>query len=538
MKTMTGGEAVVKALRAAGVDTIFGIPGTQNLPIFDALIDEPAIRLIVNRHEQGAGYLADGYARASGKPGVLVTVSGPGAANALTALGQAYSDSSPVVLISSQVSTASLDRDNEDFHQLRGELAIFQNVTKWQGRARSAAAIPGLVAEAVATARSGRPRPVYLEIPQDILGARGEATMAAPKEAAPIEPSDRQVLAAARILDTAERPLLYVGGGAMEAGEAVLALAERLRAPVVVSANGKGAVPETHPLVVGSGWGVHHPGPDLVERADVVLALGTRFGPLPTGYWTLKVPRLIHVDVDPAELGKHYPPELGIVGDMGLVARRLLDALDRIAAIPPESVWVDLDAHREARREALRSRAGDALDLLAALRAALPDDALLYNDLNTVSYWGWPGFRATKPRTYFYPSGFGSLGFGLPAAIGGKIARPERPVVALTGDGGALYTLHELATAVQYGIGVVVVVFNSGGYAAIKRDQERNWNGRTVGVDLASPDFVRLAEGFGARGRRVEKPAELGAAVAEAIQASGPTVIEAPCPEVVPPWVA
>lgn len=537
MASVTGGQAVVKALRAAGVDVLFGIPGTQNLPIFDALIDEPAIRLIVNRHEQGAGYMADGYARASGKPGVLVTVSGPGAANALTALGQAYSDSSPVVHLSSQVTASSLDRDNEDFHQLRGELAIFQNVTKWQGRARSVAAIPGLVAEAVAAARSGRPRPVYLEIPQDVLGACGDATICAPREPMPIEPAATQVLAAARILDAADRPLFYVGGGAMEAGEAILALAERLRAPIVVSANGKGAVPEDHPLVAGSGWGVHHPGTDLVERADVVLALGTRFGPLPTGYWTLKVPRLIHVDVDSSEFGKHYPPELSIVGEAGIVARRLLDALDRIAAIPPASPWLDLDAHRAARRESLRSRAGAALDLLAALRTALPEDALLYNDLNTVSYWGWPGFRATQPRTYFYPTGFGSLGFGLPAAIGGKLARPEHPVVALTGDGGALYTLHELATAVQYGIGVVVVVFNSGGYAAIKRDQERNWNGRTVGVDLASPDFVRLAESFGARGRRVESSAELASAVADAIPTDAPTVIEAPCPDVVPPWI-
>lgn len=532
---MTGGQAVVKALQAAGVDTVFGIPGTQNLPIFDALIDEPSIRLVVNRHEQGAGYMADGYARASGKPGVLVTVSGPGAANALSPLGQAYSDSSPVLLISSQVSSGSLDRDNEDFHQMRGALATFRNVTKWQGRARAVETIPRLMADAIAATRSGRPRPAYLEIPQDVLFATGGVDVLDPASAKPVEPAASKIATAAKTLAGAERPLLFVGGGAMDAADAILALAERLQAPIVVSANGKGAVPENHPLVVGSGWGVHHPGADLFEGADVVLALGARFGPLPTGYWKLHVPRLVHVDVDAAELGKHYPPEVGIVGDARLAALRLTQSLDDVAAAPPPASWVDLSAHRSVRNEALRARAGAALETLAALRAALPDETLLFNDLNTISYWGWPGFPVTKPRTFFYPSGFGSLGFGLPAAIGGKIARPDRPVVALTGDGGALYTLHELATAVQYGIGVVIVVFNSGGYAAIKRDQERNWHGRVVGVDLATPDFVRLAESFGADARRVDGTAELGAAVSEAVGTGRPTVIEAPCPDVVPP---
>lgn len=537
MVRVTGGQAVIQALKAAGVDTLFGIAGTQNLPIFDALVDEPAMRLVVNRHEQGAGYMADGYARASGRPGVLVTVSGPGAANALTPLGQAYSDSSPVLLIASQVDSASLDRDNEDFHQMRGALATFRNVTKWQGQARTVAAIPRLIAQAMAALRAGRPRPAYLEIPQDVLFSAGDVQIEDAPRLLETEPPAGVIHQAGGILAAAERPLLVVGGGAHGAGEAILALAERLQAPVVVSANGKGAVPDDHPLVAGSGWGAHHPGTDLFDAADTVVALGTRFGPLPTGYWKLSMPRLIHVDVDAAELGKHYPPEVGMVGDARLTAQRLNEDLDRRGHARPEKPWIDLDQHRSARRAAIDERARPALELLAAVRSALPEDGLLYNDLNTVSYWGWPGFAATRPRTFFYPSGFGSLGFGLPAAIGGKIARPDLPVVALTGDGGILYTLHELATAVQERIGVVIVVFNSGGYAAIKRDQEQNWRGRVIGVDLATPDFVRLAEAFGARGQRVDGPAALRKAVGDGFHADGPTVIEVPCPAVVPPWI-
>jgi acetolactate synthase-1/2/3 large subunit len=539
MTQMTGGQAVVAALKAEGVEVIFGIPGTQNLPIFDALVDEPAIRLIANRHEQGAGYMADGYARASGRPGVLVTVSGPGATNALSPLGQAFADSSPVLLLASQVSSRSLDRDAEDFHQLRDALKVLQSVTKWQGRARAVAAIPDLVHAAFRQLRAGRSRPVYLEIPQDVLFASGEVAIREPAAATPVAPDPSLISQAARILAGAERPAIYVGGGVITAGAsaAVRELAERLQAPIVVSANGKGAVPEDHPLFVGGGWGAHNVGTGALEQADVVLALGARFGPLPTNYWTIKIPRLIHVDVDPSELGKHYPPEIGIVADAGLAAEALASALWQIAHVTPAQPWLDVASFRALKLPAIEERARPALDSLRALRAALPDDALLYNDLNLVSYWAWPGFAACGPRTFHYPTGYGCLGFALPAAVGGKLARPEAPVVALAGDGGFLYTVHELATAVQYQVGVVAVVFNSQGFAAIKLDQERNWHGRTIGVDLPSPAIADLARAFGARGLKVDRLDEVAPAVTESIGQTGPTVIEAPAPEVVPPWV-
>ena len=360
MTSVTGGQALVQALKAEGVEVIFGVPGTQNLPIFDALVDEPAIRLIANRHEQGSGYMADGYARASGRPGVVVTVSGPGALNAMPALGQAYSDSSPVLLVSSQVNAASLDRDAEDFHQLRDAARVFQSVTKWQGRARSVAAIPGLVRAAFQELCSGRPRPVYLEIPQDVLFASGNAEPLPARPVGPLEPAAGLVERAAEILGSAQRPVFYVGGGAIHAGagETIMTLAERLQAPVVVSPNGKGAVAESHPLVVGSGWGAHQVGNAIIEQADVCLALGTRFGPYATSYWKLRFPRLIHVDADHAELGKQYQPEVGIVADARLAARSLVDALDRRGFAASEACWVDVAAHRLERRLAIEDHAG------------------------------------------------------------------------------------------------------------------------------------------------------------------------------------
>lgn len=535
---LTGAQALVRALRAEGVSVVFGIPGTHNLPLYDALHDEPAMRVVTTRHEQGAAFMADGYARATGEIGVCLTVTGPGVTNTLTALGQAYADSSPVLLIATQVPTDQLEREYEGFHELRRSLDVVGAVTGFAWRAPSATAIPFGLHAAFQHLRSRRPRPAFIEIPLDLLTRPAGDVAGHPLPVAETPPDPEAIAAAAALLGESRQPLLYLGGGVIRAGagRAALRLAEHRQAPVVCSPQGKGAVPEDHPLVLGSGWGAHHPARALLAQADLVLAVGTRFGPLPTDHWRLPLPaNLIHIDIDPTVIGRHYPTRLGIVAD----ARLALQALNAALADQParSAPWCDLAAQRAARRRVLMERAGEILAFFERLRAVLPPETVLCNDLTAVCYWAHAAFPVTQPRTFHYPTGFGTLGFALPAAIGAKIARPERPVVALAGDGGFLYTGQELATAVAWQVDVVAVVFNDHAYGAVKQDQVYHYGGRTIGCDLVSPDFVRLAQAFGARGLRVASLAEVPEAVAEALTLPGPTVIEAPSPAILPPWI-
>jgi acetolactate synthase-1/2/3 large subunit len=314
-------------------------------------------------------------------------------------------------------------------------------------------------------------------------------------------------------------------------------LITRLSVPVMMTSSGKGIVPEDHPLSLGDGWMVHQLGRAALEEADCILAIGVRFGPLTTSWWTREMKgRIIHVDIDETEIGKHVAASVGIVSD----AKQFVDALlaqlrDRPAADRP--VWIDPAATRERRRAAIRERAPEAVTTLEALRNVLPDDTLVFNDINGIACWGAGAFVCRQPRTFHYPIGFGCLGFALPAAIGARLARPDVPVVALSGDGGFLFSGHELATAVREGLAVVAVVFNDHAYGTIKADQNYRYPERSLGSDLRSPDFVKYAEAFGVAGCRVDAVSKVAQAVAAAIRRDEPTVIEAPCPQAVPPWL-
>ncbi|MBX6771177.1 MAG: thiamine pyrophosphate-binding protein [Chloroflexi bacterium] len=540
MPVLTGAQALVRALEAHGVRFVFGIAGTHNLPIFDALREARVIRTIVARHEQGAAFMADGHARATGRPGVVVTVTGPGVTNTLTALGQSYSDSVPVLHIATQLPTDRVDQECEDFHELRQSLQVTGAVTAWSARARSAAEIPALVSEAFRRFAAERPRPIFLEVPLDLLSVRAEVADPTPIEPRRRAPEDAPIAAAARLLAAARRPLIYAGGGVIASGatRALVDLAELLGAPMLVSANGKGAVPEDHPLFLGGGWGAHAFGREELAVADVVLAVGARFGPLPTAYWRLAIPgTLIHIDLDAREIGKHYPPAVGIVADARLALEALHAAVVEAGRVGPGRPWCDIVAARGRCLEAIRARAGAYLDCLAGLRKILPPEAILFNDLTSVAYWSSAGFPVTQPRTYHYPTGFGCLGHAFPAAIGARLACPDRPVVALAGDGGFLFTGQELATAILYRVPVVCVVFNDHAYGAVKVDQLVHFAGRAFANDLRSPDFVRLAEAYGARGCRVESLSDVPEAVAEALRGDEPAIIEVPVSPVIPPWI-
>jgi thiamine pyrophosphate-dependent acetolactate synthase large subunit-like protein len=528
MATMTGGKAVVEGLRAEGVRIVFGIPGLHTLPLYDALRTCPSIRHLTTRHEQGAAFMADGYARATGEPGVCLAITGPGATNTLTALGNAYCDSSPVFCITSEIATDHIGQGHEVFHELRDQLGLFAGVTAWNERAASVAEIPRAVHRAMVSLRTGRPRPAHLEIPIDVLAATGEVEIAAPVAVERPAADPGQVAAAAALLAGARVPLIYAGGGVNAAGAnaALVSLAERLRAPVLTTFTGKGAMPEDHPLSLGCGPWRRGVIADIIARADLLLVVGARLAQVETRDWTLPLPKtLVHVDIDSTVIGRHYPATVGVVGDARRALEQIGAALAGRAAHRAPSPAAEIAQWQAAERARLQKDLG--FGFMAALRAALARDAIITNDAALVNGWTAQRFPSYTPRSFLFPSGFAALGFALPAALGAKVAFPERQVVAVCGDGGFLFTAQELATAVQYGVAVVVLVFNDGSYGSIARLQESHF-GEAFAADLVNPDFVRLAEAFGAWAARASTPEALRAALEAALRSHQPALIEVP----------
>ena len=522
---MTGGEAVAAALAAHGVDTVFGLPGAHNLSLYDALIEAP-VRHVLARHEQGAAFMADGYARACGRPGVCVVTSGPAALNTITSLGTAYSDSSPVLCIASQIPAAGIGREKGYLHECSDQLACFRPVTGWCGRADSVAAIPGLLREAFASMSSGRPRPAALEIPCDVLDASGEAEIRGPIQVERLQPGDAAVEEAAAALREAESPVIWAGGGVIASGASaeLRQLAETLQAPVFTTVLGKGAFPEDHPLAAGTAI-LHPQAQEFLAQRDVVLAVGTRFTEEETSGWKLRLPEtLVHLDVDAAEIGRNYPASVALVGD----ARQSLRAIGALlAGLEPRSRTAEVAALRKGIVADCRELAPEGVELVAALQEGLPRDAVLVSDLTVAAYWCRRLLELYEPRANIYPWGFCTLGFGLPAAIGAKLACPERPVVCLSGDAGFLFNCQELAVAAEAGLPVVVLLFNDNGYGALRPQQIHRF-GRKHAVDVHNPDFVALARAFGVEARRVTEVGWLGPALAEALEAGVPAVIEVP----------
>jgi acetolactate synthase-1/2/3 large subunit len=531
----TGGEWVVEALTREGVRHVFGIPGVHNLAVYDALLRQSVMTHVLARHEQGAAFMADGYARASGAPGVVVVTSGPAATNTITPLAESYSGSIPVLVIMSDIASRLVGRDLGALHEVPNQIDCFRPVTRWAEALGDGAAIPATIAGAFELLRTGRPGPMAVSIPNDLLAAPVEATLPARSAAGRPPCHVADVESAARLLTAAERPLIIAGGGVIVAGaEAELtALARRLQSPIVTTVSGRGAISERDPL-----W--HSVLPDrratagALAAADVVLAVGTKLGhrsmeKLGAGLGAEQ--SLIHLDVDPSVIGRQYKARLAVVGD----ARDGLRGL--VAALGPGSARAGWD---RARLAALRADAGprytrEVAGAIAALRRALPDDAIVVNDQTGLTYWMELKFPVLSPRTFLYPTGSAVLGYAVPAAIGAKLARPDRPVIAVAGDGGFMFSVAELATAVKYGLPVVFLVVNDERYGAIKYLQERLYEGRWGEADLTNPDFVALAQAFGARGERVPGVDALADAVPRALAADRPTLLELRM-SLEPPW--
>jgi 5-guanidino-2-oxopentanoate decarboxylase len=529
----TIGRYVVETLAANGIDTVFGIPGVHNIELYRGLEHE-RLRHVLVRHEQNAVFAADGYARASGRPAAAFVISGPGLTNALTALAQAWSDSVPLLLVASAPMRATLGRGWGVLHELPDQRALVAGVTAFAGSARSHGELQEHLRAAFAALRRPRPRPAYLDIPLDLLAEptelRAEVFPAPTPAAAAPGPATEQ---AHRLLAAARRPLFIAGGGARAAGQALRRLVEAHDAYLVTTVAGKGVLPESHPASLGASL-PYAPTQELAAAADVIVAAGTELSETDI-YTTTRLPlhgELIRIDVDEQKLGDHYAAALPLPGDAAATLQQLADCAGPAQRRGWRTAAGDAATHR-GRIDA--QRAGDwgaALAVLKTLRAVLPDDGFVFSDMTQIAYLGNYVFPAERPGAWFHPSGYGALGYALPAAVGARIAQPRRPVVALAGDFGAQFTLQDLMTAVELQLTVPLIIWNNDALGQI-RDDMCAAGIAPVGVVARNPDFIALARAFGASAVRVPN-ASLEAELRLALSRPGPTVIELKAAELQP----
>ena len=520
---MTGGTAVVEALVAEGVDTIFGLPGIQNDWFYNALYDaRDRIRVIHTRHEQGAAYMALGYALARGGIGVYNVVPGPGVLNTTAALATAYALNAQVLCLTGQIPLAAIGRDGGVLHEIPDQLGVLARLTKWAARATSVADARRLTAEAFAELRSGRPRPVALEIPMDILAA--EADVEAPPARPPAETSidDALLDQAVRLLAGARRPLLWVGSGAQGASASIRQLAGYLQAPVGSYRTGRGVVDSRHHLAL-----VQPQAHALWHDVDVVLAIGTNMR-VPLQNWgTDEALSVIRIDVDPATHDRVTTPAVALTARAEVIVPRLLERLT--AAMPERKSRKDEMAQLASRWREQSAFLQPQIAYLEVIREALGDDGVFVDELTQVGFSARVVMPVYHPRSFISTGYQGTLGYGFQTALGVKVARPDVPVISVTGDGGFMFGVQELATAVQHGINLVTIVFNNNQYGNVQHMQRTLYGQRVIASDLHNPDFPQLAAAFGAAGYRAESPDALAGALRQALAAGKPALIEVPC---------
>ena len=524
MVRMTGGQALAKSLYLEGVRVIFGLPGVQLYHALDGLQGEPGIQFITTRHEQATTYMADGYSRAGGGIGTAMMVPGPGLQNASAGIGTAYSASSPMLVVAGQIERDLIGANRGILHEINDQIDTIRPVTKWARRILDPAEIPDVVHEAFFHLKTGRPRPVEIEIPPETLAELADVELREPEEYPRPAPNAAALQTGAQILAESVNPLIWAGGGVISSGamDALQRVAEHLQAPVITTPEGKGAISDRHPLALGANRLRNDPVAREDPNFDVILAVGTR---LANPAW-LGGQRVVQIDIDPEELGRNYENTHGITGDARQTLETLGAALTEI--MPPRaSRAAEVDSLRKRRAEtSLRVEPQETLT--ATIRAAMPDDGILISGMTQVGYYSRAFFPVYQPRTFITSSYSGNLGYAFPVALGAKVAQPDKAVVAVSGDGGFLFNSQELATAVQYGINVVVVVFNDNAYGNVLRDQVNRFEGRIYGAALHNPDFVKLAEAYGARGMRAEGAGQLDSALREALATDAPTLIEVP----------
>ena len=533
MNRLSGAEAIVKSLRAHGVDTVFGLPGGQLDHLFDAMYREGEdLRIIHTRHEQGAAYMAYGYAKSTGRVGTCAVVPGPGLLNTTAALSTAWANHARVLCISGQLPSTSIGRGWGDLHEINDQLGLLRHLTKWAERIDHPTEAPRTIAEAMRQLRTGRPRPVGVEMPMDIMAERCVVAELQAPAAYAIPPVDEErIEAAAELLAGARRPMIVVGSGAQDACAEVLELATLLQAPVMAKRNGKGIVPSAHYLSANIPLG-HR----LWGEADAVIAIGTRLR-MPLAMWGRDDGlAIVRIDIDPTEISRICKPQVGIVGDAAASCAALVESLRR-RNVQRASREAELVERRQALDAEIRQKVGPQMAYLDAIRSVLPADGFFVDEVTQVGFASWYGFPVSRPREHITAGYQGTLGYGFATALGVVAANPGKRVVQVSGDGGFMFTVQELATAVQYRLPLVTVIFNDGRFTNVQR-QQRDWfEGRVLCSDLHNPDFVKLAESFGAKGIRIDGPGELAGALESAFAAEWPTIIEARVNEFFPsPW--
>jgi acetolactate synthase I/II/III large subunit len=528
MTVMTGGEAAVAALRALGVEHVFAIVSVHNLPTLDAITRDPDITLVPARHEQGAVHAADGYARATGRLGVAITSTGPGAANAVGGLFEAHFASSPVLMITGQVETPWVGRGRGALHEADQQIEMLRAVTRRAESVRHHGEIAATVVQCGLDALNGRPRPTAVEIPIDLQYRQGEVEVPAVhrhREPPAVPALERAV----DLLAAAERPLLWAGGGVItaDASAPFTAVAEHLGAPALTSAHGRGAIPEDHPLALGANFDQATMDP-MIAGADVLLAVGTRFQMTGNVEKAMTIPgRLVHSDVDPTVIGRNHRADVALVGDARLTLEALATRLAERGPSPVDPAWAEQGrAVRAAVEAEIRDAMGhDVEKLMDGMRAALPRDAIVVKDSTIAAYiWANRLLGTYEPRTTIRPQS-AAIGPGVPLAIGAALGTGRRTVV-IQGDGGLMLSLGELATAVQQRLPIVVCVFNDRGYGILRYLQDVLLDGRHTGVDLTTPDFVAMARAMGMDAEPVDSVESFEDAFGRACRADGPWLLD------------
>lgn len=524
---MSGGEALLRAVIANGIDTVFGLPGAQIYPLFDALYREPDVKTVVSRHEQGAAYMALGYAKATGRPGAYAVVPGPGVLNTTAALCTADGCNTPVLCLTGQVMSGFLGRGRGHLHELDDQVGTLRTLIKHADRLDDPARTSAQVNEAFRVMLSGRPGPVALEMCWDTMAREWDVEIGPGNRLIDRPTPDEDALDdAAELVAGARNVMIMTGGGAQHASREVRELASMLGAAATAFRSGRGVVAEDSEFGVSSAAARR-----LWDDTDLLIGIGSRLEMQFMRWLSMNTyhdrppadgPKVIRIDIDPEEM-RRFRPHVGVVADAAEGTRALIEriGLRGFRRGDPERI-----AEAKARARADFEEVQPEIAYLDAIREVLPRDGYFVEELCQAGFASYFGFPVYEPRTYVTPGYQGTLGFGFPTAVGVKAAMPGRAVVSITGDGGFMFGMPELATAIQYGIGLVTIVFNNRSYGNVRRDQEERFGGRLIGADLDNPDFLKLAEAFGADGYRVESPAGLKSVLATAIDADRPALIE------------
>src|SRR5690625_226583 len=525
-KTMTGAQAIVECIKRENINKVFCVPGESYLPVLDALYDETSIDVITTRHEGGAAFMAEGYAKASLKPGVVLATRGVGATNLSIGVHTAYQDSTPMVVFLGQVH--SKFRGREGFQEVDLE-HYFHSIAKWAVEIRDTERMPEIVQRAFRTARSGRPGPVIVSLPEDILPVESEMNFGPVSPPPKPAPSEAELNQIKKILNNAKSPLIIAGGGvkSAQAEQELIDLAEKHQIPVIASFRRQDVFPNNHELYAGHlGLGTHESIIKTIKQADVILALATRLSEVTTQDYSIitQDKKLIHLDIDYDTIGKVYMPNVGIVADAGegMSAMTKMD-ID----FTPWKLWSETRHEAYLQTCKLELQEDDVINkkVIATLLEKLPEDALLTNDAGNFAGWLHSFYSFNQKHTYVGPTS-GAMGYGMPAALGAKLAFPNKTIVALAGDGGFMMTVQELETAVRHHIPIIALVFNNNMYGTIRMHQEMHYPKKVMATDLGHVSFAELAKSTGALGIQVETGEQFDSAFEKALNEQQPVVIE------------